>query len=318
MEFTQVWYTHETLGANPMSLQDAGTVDVAAGAQLAELFPIPVLTYEWPDPAQLNADLQQTIMGRMERSPGVVKTNRGGWQSNTDLQTWTDPPVRVLLQRIQTLMRELVRRTVRNVQAAHLQDWEVLGWANVNQKGHFNRAHHHIGARSQWSGIYYVQVGDLRPNAGVTGRTVFEDRSMVPKETINNPDPFERQVTVMPKNGLMVIFPASLYHSVEPYSGEGVRITIAFNLWNPAFTVPFYPGMESRGWMWTNFRGLMLIPTKAPEKARALASIPKYLLARRPPASLRPAEWRHYLRTAVDHAFANASERAQAKQISRS
>jgi len=299
-----------------MNRQDTG-VDVATGAELAELFPIPVLTYQWPDSARLNADLQKVILEKMERSPGVVKTNRGGWQSNTDLQTWAEPAVRALLQRIQLMMRELVRRTVSSVQDTHLRQWDVLGWANVNQKGHFNRAHHHIGARSQWSGIYYVQVGDLRPNASVTGRTVFEDRSLVPKEILNNPDPFERQVTVMPKNGLMVIFPASLYHSVEAYSGEGVRITIAFNLWNPAFTVPFYPGMESRSWMWTNFRGLMLIPTKAPEKVRALASLPRYLFARRPPASLRPVEWRHYIRTAVDHAFANASEKPPMKPTSR-
>jgi len=300
-----------------MNRQDA-VVDAATGAELAELFPVPVLSYQWPDSAQLNADLQKSILEKMERSPGVVKTNRGGWQSNTDLQTWAQPAVHALLQRIQAMMRELIRRTVPSVQDAHLRDWEVLGWANVNQKGHFNRAHHHIGPRSHWSGIYYVQVGDLRPDASVTGRTVFEDRSMVPKEIVNNPDPFERQVTVMPKNGLMVIFPASLYHSVEAYSGDGVRITIAFNLWNPAFTVPFYPGMESRSWMWTNFRGLMVIPTKGPEKVRALASLPHYLFARRPPTSLRPADWRQYLRTAVDHAFANASEKPRTKPTPRS
>ena len=300
-----------------MSRQHADAADVLTDAQLSELFPTPVLTYEWPDSRKLNADLTTVVMEKMQVSPGVVKTNRGGWQSNTDLQTWAAPPIQLLMDRIQTMMRELVRRTVPSAQAPHLQPWQILAWANVNRKGHFNRAHHHIGARSQWSGIYYVDVGDLSPQASVTGRTVFEDRSMVPKETVNDPDPFAREVTIMPKNGLMVIFPASLYHSVEPYSGDGVRITIAFNMYSPAFTVPFYPGMESRGWMWTNFRGLMLIPTKAPEKARALALIPRYLFARRPPASVRPGEWRHYLRTAIDHAFANASERTHAKPPSR-
>lgn len=300
-----------------MSQQDTGTTEMLAEAQLVELFPTPVLSYDWPDSKDLNADLRRVITSKRELSPGVVKTNRGGWQSDTDLPTWPAPSIQHLMARIQTLMRELVRRTVPDAQAAHLQPWQILAWANVNQKGHFNRAHHHIGARSQWSGIYYVDVGELSPRASVTGRTVFEDRSMVPKETVNNPDPFEREFTIMPKDGLMVVFPASLYHSVEPYSGDGERITIAFNVWNPAFTVPLYPGMESRGWLWTNFRGVMLIPTKAPEKVRGLALIPRYLFARRPPASLRPGEWRHYLRTAIDHAFANASEQAQAKRVPR-
>src|SRR6185295_6750249 len=66
-----------------------------------------------------------------------------------------------------------------------------------------------------------------------------------------NPDPFERQFVIRPQYGLLVIFPAGLYHSVEPYSGDGARITLAFNLWNPAFAVPLYAGLEELDWWWT-------------------------------------------------------------------
>jgi len=278
---------------------------------LRELFSIPILTHQWPDSDELNAELRRVVLGRRDSSPGVVKTNRGGWQSNTDLPSWPDACIRTLMARIQAMMREMVQRTVAHPTPAHMASWDVIAWANANQRGNFNRAHDHLGARSLWSGIYYVDVGQLSPHATVTGRTIFEDRSLVPKEIVNNPDLYEREVRILPENGLMVIFPASLYHSVEPYSGEDVRITIAFNLWNPAFGVPLYPGMERLGWWWTNFRGLMLISAKAPEKLRALGAVPHYLFARRPPASLRPAEWSHYLRTAFDHAFANASERTE-------
>ncbi|HEY7215113.1 MAG TPA: putative 2OG-Fe(II) oxygenase, partial [Thermoanaerobaculia bacterium] len=143
-----------------------------------------------------------------------------------------------------------VRRTVRDPEPRHLADWSIGAWANVNRKGHSNQTHRHLGPHSLWSGIYYVSADDIALDGAVTGCTVFEDRSLVPKEILRNPDPFERQHVVRPRNGLLVIFPAGLYHAVEPYSGDGARITLAFNLWNPAFTVPMYSGLEELDWWW--------------------------------------------------------------------
>jgi hypothetical protein len=36
--------------------------------------------------------------------------------------------------------------------------------------------------------------------------------------------------TIRPKPGLMVLFPSFLLHAVRPYRGQGLRISIAFNL----------------------------------------------------------------------------------------
>jgi hypothetical protein len=34
---------------------------------------------------------------------------------------------------------------------------------------------------------------------------------------------------VLPQSGLLLIFPAWLYHYVNPYHGEGERISVAWN-----------------------------------------------------------------------------------------
>ena len=58
----------------------------------------------------------------------------------------------------------------------------------------------------------------------------------------------------------MLLFPASLMHSVEVCDGEYPRITIAFNLYHPGFAIPRLAEYErSAGWMWTDFRGLMIL-----------------------------------------------------------
>src|SRR5215813_10605974 len=84
------------------------------GAELLELFTTPILRYLWPDSGSLNAQLRAVVLSKMEESPGVVKTNRGGWQSEADLQTWQEDSIKTLLSRIQCMMREMVRRTVPN------------------------------------------------------------------------------------------------------------------------------------------------------------------------------------------------------------
>src|SRR5262249_52179690 len=143
----------------------------------------------------------------------------------------------------------------------HLEGWRIEGWANVNRRGAFNKAHHHAGGRGNrnlWSGIYYVDEGGLSSEAG-GGLTRFEDRSGVPKEIMRCPDPFERELTIVPQVGLMVFFPATLNHYVMPYEGDADRITIAFNLKHDGFAIPRYPEAEPQSFLWRNLRGPMLV-----------------------------------------------------------
>jgi uncharacterized protein (TIGR02466 family) len=287
-----------------------------AGAQVLHFFSSPVCKFLWPDGEALNRELKQVILRRMRESPGVVKTNRGGWQSKADLHTWPDACVQTFVARSHALVRELVRRTVPGATPAHLSGWEMVAWANVNQKGAFNTAHDHHGYGTIWSSFYYVDPGGSEGKSVISGFTKFQDRSGTPKEIVHNPDPFEREVTITPQSGLMVLFPSTLYHYVEPYQGDRERITIAFNMKHPGFTIPVYPGMEEEGWWWKNFRGIMVLPAKAQEKLYALSIVPGEFFARGLPRTLRPGAWGVHLKAALEHATAKASARTDAKRAS--
>ena len=43
-------------------------------------------------------------------------------------------------------------------------------------------------------------------------------------------EPFGQKAIIKPEAGAMVLFPGWLYHFVNPYFGEGERISIAFNV----------------------------------------------------------------------------------------
>lgn len=259
-----------------MATKQIMAVDASApSAELLELFPTPVLLETWPEGDPLNGELRQMVLDRMQKSRGVVQSNRGGWHSDDDLQTWPEAPAQAMVKRIVAATNEMVRRTIPNAREEHFQNWKITAWANVNRKGAYNKQHHHDGFGNILSGFYYVDTGETGDGKEVGGRTILQDHSGVPKEIVTDPDPFSREVHVTPKAGVMVMFPGRLYHHVERYSGAGLRITIAFNLKHPGFTVPYYDDMLDKGWWWTNFRGLMMIPVKIPEKMRALALLPR-------------------------------------------
>lgn len=288
--------------------------DVRA-ANMQFLFPSPVMHFDWPDSGTLNAALREVIVTRRAGSSGTVKTNRGGWQSDADLQDWQEPVIRQLLDYMLDLAREYVRRQAGRHDGAFDTGWKIRAWANVNERGHFNRAHDHLGPHSFFSGVYYVNVGDIEAGQAGGGRTRFEDWSFVAIDVDRDTDPLRRDSFMTPRNGRMLMFPASLMHSVEPYDGDAQRITIAFNLYHASFSVPrLETRMKEADWWWTNFRGLMILRRKLPEKLYALSLLPGQIMARPVSNPLSINAWRAHFAVALQSATALASEYFEVKR----
>jgi hypothetical protein len=161
-----------------------------------------------PEFKELNASLRPLILANRETSKGIEATNIGGWHSDYfDGDACKEAPVRRLVSTIKKL--------------APVDTWNIpMLWANVNEKGHYNKLHTH-GPAGLWSGYYVVDDGlnglvEYIP--GEDGRTVFPSIDLA----------------VAPRNGLLAFFPADLKHSVELYQGgeggDGLRITVAFNM----------------------------------------------------------------------------------------
>lgn len=271
--------------------------------------------FDWPDSEQLNQDLRDVVLARRTSSCGTVKTNRGGWQSDADLQDWQEAPVRQLLQQMTSLAQEYVARQTGRTAEDFASGWKIRAWANINERGHYNRRHDHLGVHSFFSGVYYVNVGDITAGTASGGRTRFEDCSFVAIDIDREADPLRRDYLMTPRNGRMLLFPASLMHSVESYGGSQQRITIAFNLYHPGFTVPrLGERLQQSDWWLTNFRGLVLLKRKIPEKLYALTLLPRQLLVRRVSNPLSLQAWGQHIEAAMQHATALASERFETKR----
>lgn len=191
--------------------------------QARQLFSSPLLIGQIDDQV-LNSDLEQRILARRSDDPGVQRSNRGGWHSDLNLMKWGGDGAQRLLDEIVELAGQNTASVAGELQAK----WAVEAWANVNSDGAANARHVHGGC--YWSAVYYVRV-----DQGEGGELVLHDPRM---PTLAMHAPYlrfknmggERQVRIKPEAGRLLIFPSWLPHAVEPWSGDGLRISIAINL----------------------------------------------------------------------------------------
>ena len=157
-------------------------------------------------------------------------TNVGGWQS--ELKIYDDfendeNPLTHLFKPVLTKFTEYISSmTLRpNVSLNLLFGW----WINVNYKNDLNIPHNHLAGTSDsdhtlLSGTYYLQ----KPQN--SGNIVFTNPSSYLKPLFE--DDVDTEIDV--SEGECVLFPASQEHLVLPNQSSGVRVSIAFNLFNMA------------------------------------------------------------------------------------
>lgn len=101
-------------------------------------------------------------------------------------------------------------------------------WINENYKNCINAQHVH--PRSNFSGIYYVQVpensGELVFTRGDKSVTMMLDNDMFAKNDLS----FNSIFKIQPLKNQMILFPSHLIHGVLPNNNDEPRISVAFNV----------------------------------------------------------------------------------------
>lgn len=199
------------------------------------LFGAPLLRIAWTDVEDLNRDLKAIIVEKRRTVSSVAQSNRGGWQSSRDLQTWGTAPVDRFLRMANQAVTKVTRACIGvDVPFDLTCKWTLVAWANVNRFSHYNGLHNHAGGF--WSGVYYVSAGFPRSNSPYEGSITFRNPSLAPlaSSNLNIPsiisDIFRPKHTVQPIDGLMLVFPSWLEHYVHPYFGRRSRISISWDV----------------------------------------------------------------------------------------
>ncbi len=113
-------------------------------------------------------------------------------------------------------------------------NWQIHGWVNINRQGDYHDPHNH--PHSYLSGTYYVKVptgkpkgrqrADVRPNC----ITFYDPRTGFNLQSIAKDPYVDPEYTILPKPGLLMMWPAGLMHFVHPNLSDETRVSISFNI----------------------------------------------------------------------------------------
>lgn len=196
-------------------------------SNILRAFPTLIGQFKVPNSAEINPVLEEIIMARESQYHGKSKSNVGGWHSEIDFHTWPEVGQTDIVETMQSAVSHMVASAAKT--SRFNLNCNFVSWANINRRGSHNSVHNHCN--SHWSGVYYVKVPrfdqDDLPRAGDI--MFYDPRGAVnmmlhPGQCIDG-----ESIRVSPMEGYLLIFPSWLYHSVNPFNSDVVRISIAFN-----------------------------------------------------------------------------------------
>jgi len=170
--------------------------------------------------------LAENITQWSKEDKGVTKTNVNGWHSTTEMHK--KPEYKPLVDELFRMVHEVFKEEFLEARVA-------LGnmWANINPPGGYNKAHVHPNA--VFSGVYYVKTPSN------CGRLVCNDprpgiQTCMPNRIKGQPPKhLWREVHLQPQENRAIIFPAWLWHQVEPNQSTENRISVSFNFIQQGF-----------------------------------------------------------------------------------
>jgi len=148
------------------------------------------------------------------------------WQSDQNLHQRDD------FRALVVAINDAAGQVLDHLMIAH-EGFEITAcWANIHAPGAMHQAHSH--PNNFLSGVYYVNIfegantisfHDPRVQTGII-------RPPVTELTTENTD----QVNVTVTDGMLVLFPGWLQHSVEANRSDRMRISVSFNVMFSDFT----------------------------------------------------------------------------------
>ena len=186
-------------------------------------FSTPIWSAKITNYKDVNEELYNYILNLREKNPeGIKKSNFNGWHSK-DFDLNDETP------------KKFIYAVSSNINTAFSDmDWDIEKqivkirsiWAIINEKGASNERHHH--GNSALSAAYYVRApkdcGDIEfydPRPAPVYSHPIAKKPNILNCTINS---------ITPEEGMLVLFPSYLDHSVKPNQSSNQRIVISFNV----------------------------------------------------------------------------------------
>ncbi len=192
-------------------------------SDISLIFPTPVWTSIVPNFKQINETMYKYIKSLQSFNPiGKIKSNIKGWHSE-DFNLQDENP-QFFTNAISPILNESLNDMGWDLKKNKIKITDM--WSIINSKNSSNARHIH--PNNFISSAYYVKAPE---NSGDI--VFFDPRSAktIRAPIASNANKLNSNIfTVQPKEGLLVLFPSYLHHSVNNNNSEEERIVISFNV----------------------------------------------------------------------------------------
>ena len=165
-------------------------------------------------------DLKKQILHAKENDLGTQSGgNDGCWRSNAKYEMdWLYDEMRSLSNEVNNIYFESDPTYKMLLKKCDNREFGV--WTNVNEVGSKNVLHTHT--EDAWAGIYYVQSEG-------TGNLMFHNPANTLQQC-NKFSPFIRKSGIIPKDGMLILWPGWVPHEVEENKSNQQRINLAWGI----------------------------------------------------------------------------------------
>ncbi|ENZ82984.1 MULTISPECIES: 2OG-Fe(II) oxygenase family protein [Caulobacter] len=181
----------------------------------------------WPDLDTYLADLATSLNALHEgRAPPLGQSVRHGTQTKQSLLRSRDPAIMAFFQAVDAPIRQHLAALGQGDHPTKRRKrggYRLAGAWSVNlSAGGFHTDHVH--PEGWLSSAFYVQLPPAVESPGKAGWLRFGKPGLPTRPTL------EPERWIKPAPGRLALFPSWMWHGVEPFEGEGRRLTIAFDL----------------------------------------------------------------------------------------
>ena len=189
---------------------------------LITAFSAPIWQSEYPDFNEDKEELIKSIREYREKNPeGERVSNIGGWQSNKNFHHFEK------FSKFFDYICSFGQKCAADLDFPEMDIGIVDAWININDhRGCINKSHSHGGT---FSGVFYLSCpdgsGDLCIPSPIKHAlwygTVYPENKSQYTAT---------EMTITPEDGMVILWPSYLEHSVFPNAHDDERISISFNI----------------------------------------------------------------------------------------
>ena len=160
---------------------------------------------------------------RKQNPDGIKRSNLMGWHSkNFDLQNHKEP--KLFIDKIYPYLKEMNEDMDWDKEKYNFVLTEM--WAIINPKNASNAEHTH--PENVISSAYYLKAPKDCGNLNFIDPRIASSMRHVVSKTNN--DFTSNILRIKPEEGMLVLFPSWLTHSVDPNMSSDERVVISFNI----------------------------------------------------------------------------------------